>query len=144
MSELNKVRVHWGFWLIAVLVLLWNIMGALNYFMQMNPESVASFPESHRAIIEGRPNWATAGFAVAVFGGLLGAALLLFRRFSAFYLFVLSLLGTIVTMVHTMSVIGESDKFQVSDLAIMVVMPIILAVVMVWYPTMAKKRGWLS
>jgi ABC-type thiamin/hydroxymethylpyrimidine transport system permease subunit len=43
-----------------------------------------------------------------------------------------------------MSVIGESDKFQVSDLAIMVVMPIILAVVMVWYPTMAKKRGWLS
>ncbi len=39
-------------------------MGVINFFMQMNPEAVAAYPESHRAIIEGRPAWA---FAIAVF-----------------------------------------------------------------------------
>ena len=51
--------VHWSFWLISVLALLWNVGGAINYLMQTNLEFVATLPETHRAIIEGRPAWAT-------------------------------------------------------------------------------------
>ena len=64
--------VHWSFWLISIIALLWNVMGSINFFMQMNADIVAGLPETHRAIIEGRPLWATAGFALAVFGGALG------------------------------------------------------------------------
>jgi hypothetical protein len=49
-------------------------------FMQMNAEAIAAMPETHRAIIEGRPAWATGGFAIAVFGGAIGCLLLLFRN----------------------------------------------------------------
>jgi hypothetical protein len=37
-------------------------------------------PETHRAIIDTRPAWATGEFAVAVFGGALGCLLLLLKK----------------------------------------------------------------
>jgi hypothetical protein len=61
--------VHWSFWVIGVATLVFNVMGAINYVVQMNPDSLAAFPEAYRPIIEGRPAWATAAFAIAVFGG---------------------------------------------------------------------------
>lgn len=48
--------VHWSFWLIGVIALIWHAMGAMNFVMQLNPAAVAEYPESHRAIIEGRPD----------------------------------------------------------------------------------------
>jgi len=79
-------------------------MGSLNFVMQMNADIVEGLPETHRAIIEGRPIWATAGFALAVFGGALGGLLLLFRISIAIHLFIASLLGAIVTMIHTINI----------------------------------------
>ena len=61
-------KAHWSFWLIGVLGLLWNVGGSANFLMQMNPEMVAEMPATHRAMIDSRPIWATAGFALTVFG----------------------------------------------------------------------------
>jgi hypothetical protein len=61
-------------------MLIWNVLGCVNFFAQMNPDMVASYRESEQAIIQGRPLWATVGFAVAVFGGALGCVLLLFKK----------------------------------------------------------------
>ena len=72
--------VHWSFWAIGVVTLIWNVMGAINFVVQMNADMVAAMPETHRAIIESRPVWATGGFAIAVFGGALGCLLLLLRE----------------------------------------------------------------
>jgi uncharacterized membrane protein len=55
MNDKNQVAVHWSFWVIGIVLLVWNLMGVINFFMQMNTDAIASFPESHRAIIEGRP-----------------------------------------------------------------------------------------
>ena len=79
MSDKSAGNIHWSFWVIGAVALIWNGMGAINYGMQMNPDMLASYRESERAIIEGRPAWATAGFAFAVFGGTLGSVLLLLR-----------------------------------------------------------------
>lgn len=107
MNEKTVASVHWSFWLIGAFALLWNVMGAMNYLGQMNAEMVAAYPETHRAIIEGRPAWATAAFAIAVFGGALGCLLLLLRKSVAYYLFIASLVGVIVTMIHTLRVDAE-------------------------------------
>ncbi|MFT5639707.1 MAG: hypothetical protein ACI861_002541, partial [Paracoccaceae bacterium] len=37
----QQTRPHLSFWLIAILILLWNVMGVVNYFMQMNPDALA-------------------------------------------------------------------------------------------------------
>ena len=101
MNDDKAGSVHWSFWAISALTLIWNILGAMNFIVQMNTDMVAAMGESHRAIIEGRPAWATGGFAVAVFGGALGCLLLLLRKSAAYYVFIASLLGVVVTMIHT-------------------------------------------
>ena len=70
-------KAHWSFWVISVLMLIWNLMGCINFFVQMNPDMVASYQETEQAIIKDRPIWATAAFAIAVFGGALGCLLLM-------------------------------------------------------------------
>ena len=101
--------------------------------LQTNPEFVASMPETHRAIIEGRPLWATAGFGIGVFGGAIACVLLMLRMPSAVPVFAISLLAIILTMVHTVDVAMSPIDFSVGEIAIMVVAPIIVAIGLLWF-----------
>ncbi|VAW90779.1 hypothetical protein MNBD_GAMMA21-1302 [hydrothermal vent metagenome] len=143
MNNETVKKVHWSFWLIGAIALLWNVMGSLNFFMQMNADIVAGLPETHRAIIEGRPIWATAGFALAVFGGALGGLLLLFRKSIAIHLFIASLLGALVTMIHTINIARSTIDFSSGEIAIMILSPLVVGVLLIWYSIFAKGRGWV-
>lgn len=137
----TKGGIHWSFWLIGGLGLLWNVMGVINFFVQMNPDMLAAYRESERAIIKVRPAWATGAFAIAVFGGALGCLLLLFRKSAAFYVFIASLLGVIVTMVHTL---GAGVEFGLAEILGIVLMPLVVAAFLVWYSKRAEGKGWIS
>lgn len=136
--------VHWSYWLITVVALLWNVGGGVNYLMQTNLEFVATLPETHRAIIEGRPAWATGGFAIGVFGGALGCILLLFRKPMALYVFISSLLGVIVTMIHTVNVATSKIDFSPFEILVMILLPVIVAAILIWYSKHAMSKGWIS
>jgi hypothetical protein len=144
MNNENMGGIHWSFWVIGAVALIWNVMGAINFTVQMNADALASFPESHRAIIEGRPAWATGGFAVAVFGGALGCLLLLFRKRAAYYLFVASLLGVIVTMIHTLGIASSTTDFSVFKIFMMILMPLVVAAFLIWYTKWTGNKGWIS
>ena len=133
--------VHWSFWVIGAVMLIWNVMGVINFFVQMNPDIVAAYRESERAIIEGRPAWATVGFAIAVFGGALGCLLLLFRKSAAYYLFIASLLGVIVAMTHA---IGIGIDFGFGEVLGIILMPLVVAAFLIWYSKQAESKGWIS
>jgi hypothetical protein len=136
----NVRHLHRSFWLIGAVSLIWNVMGSVNFFVQMNPDVLAAYRESERAIIEGRPVWATAGFALAVFGGTLGSLLLLFRKSAAYYLFVASLLGVIVTMTHAL---GVGIDFGLGEVLGIILMPLALAAFLIWYSKYADRKGWI-
>jgi hypothetical protein len=138
MNDEKVGGVHWSFWLIGVVALIFNAMGVINYFVQMNADSLASFPEVYRPIIEGRPAWATSAFAIAVFGGSLACLLLLLRKSAAFYVFILSLLGVIVTMVHIFGVAGLSSI----EVWIGVLMQWVVTAFLIWYSKLAERKGW--
>jgi hypothetical protein len=104
MSDGKDGDIHWSFWAIGTFALTWNVLGVANYFVQMDPGTLDAYRESERAIIEGRPAWATAAFATSVFGGLFGCVLLLLRKSAALYLFAISLIGTTATIFHALSV----------------------------------------
>lgn len=140
MNDETAGRVHWSFWAITVIALIWNLMGVINYFVQMDPDMLASYRESERAIIEGRPAWATGAFAIAVFGGALGAILLLLRKSAALYLFIASLLGVIVTMIHAL---GAGIEFGAGEIAGIILMPLVVAVLLIGYAKHAASRGWV-
>ncbi len=140
MNDEKVGGVHWSFWSIGAVALIWNVMGVLNYFVQMNPDVVAAYRESERAIIEGRPAWATAAFAIAVFGGALGCLLLLLRKSAAYYLFIASLLGVIVTMTHTL---GVDIDFGLGEILGIILMPLAAAAFLIWYSKRAQSKGWI-
>ncbi len=136
--------VRWSFWAIGAVTLIWNVMGVINFFVQMNADALASFPESHRAIVEGRPAWATGAFAIAVFGGALGCLLLLLRKSAAYYLFIASLLGVIVQLIHTLGIASSTIDFSPFDILMIILMPLAVAAFLIWYSKWAESKGWIS
>jgi len=141
MNDKTVGGLHWSFWLISAIALIWNVLGAVNFLVQMNAGSLDAYREVERAIIEGRPAWATGAFAIAVFGGALGGLLLLLRKSAAFYLFIASLLGVIVTTTHTL---GVGIDFGVGEILVIVLMPLVVAAFLTWYSKHAEGKGWIN
>ena len=141
MNDKTVNRVHWSFWVVGVVTLIWNVMGSINFFVQMNPDVLSAYRESERAIIEGRPIWATSGFAVAVFGGTIGCLLLLLRKSAAYYLFIASALGVIVTMIHALRV---GINFGLGEVLGIILLPLVVAVYLIWYSKVTERKGWIS
>ena len=140
MNDKTVGRAHWSFWVIGVVALIWHLLGAINFFMQMNPDMLDLYRESERAIIEGRPVWATAGFALAVFGGALGSALLLLRKSAAYDAFIVSLLGVIVAMIHATS---ADIAFGLGEILGIILMPLVMAAFLIWYSKRVESKGWI-
>lgn len=135
-------EVHWSFWAIGAVALLWNVMGVLNLMWQMNAENLAAMPELYRALAESRPAWATAAFALAVFGGALGCILLLIRKKVAFPILIVSFVGMIVHMFSYVSITNPAVSFGLSD--IIVVLPLAVAAFLIWYAKRAENSGWIN
>jgi hypothetical protein len=137
MSEIH-IKPHWSFWVICVVALIWNVMGSMNFFMQTNPEMVANYPEAAQSLIENRPLWATIAFAIAVFGGVLAEILLLLKKSIAYYIFVASFLGALITNIHTFQVSSDVDIWVSSF------MSLLIAAFLIWYSKLVKRKGWVN
>lgn len=96
-SAQSKLPVY--FWIIGVLALLWNAMGAIDYTMTQthNEAYLASLSDEQRAFIGTFPGWAVTGWALGVWGALAGSLLLLMKSRHAVTAFIVSLLGLIVS-----------------------------------------------
>ena len=101
--------------------------------MQTGAQYVSALPVSHQAIIIDRPGWATAGFAVGVFGGLLGCVLLMLKKTVCIPVLSLSLAGIVVTMVHTLDVVNTTGLFSFGEVFVMAIMPLVVALALVLY-----------
>ena len=141
MSEKVTGSVHWSFWVIGAVALVWNAMGVLNLIMQMNPDVLATYPESHQTIVANQTGWIAASVTVAIIGGAIGCVLLLMRKAGAVYLFYASLIGTIIVVAHTLSLPIELSS---SDIVLIIVMPVVVAALLAWYSRWTAMRGWIT
>ena len=137
MNEKTVVGVHWSFWVIGAVGLIFNLLGCINFISQMNAENVASLPDVYRALVESRPAWGTVAFAVAVFGGSLACILLLLRKSVAFYVFVLALVGAVVAQLPFLGMADFPSEAWVGWLSQLVVV-----VFLIGYSKRAESKGW--
>ncbi len=144
MNDENVGGVHWSFWAIGAVALIWNVMGCADFFAQMNADVLDTYSETARALVEGRPAWATGAFAISQFGGALGCLLLLLRKSAASYLFIVSLLGVIVTVIHTLSLASSTIDLTTAEITGYILMPLVVAAFLVWYSKQAESKGWIS
>ena len=141
MSEREAGSVHWSFWVVGAVALVWNAMGVLNLIMQMNPDVLATYPESHQTIVANQTGWIAASVTVAIIGGTIGCVLLLLRKAGAVYLFYASLIGTIIVVAHTLSL---SIDLSASDIVMIIAMPVVVAALLAWYSRWTATRGWIT
>lgn len=132
------------FWVIAVVLLLWNGMGVWAYIVDatITAETLQAMPDAERALRLARPACATAAFAVAVFGGVAGCLLLLLRSRLALPVLALSLIGVALQMTHAFLIADSYAVYGPAGLA-MPAMVLAGALFLVWFARRARRRGWL-
>ena len=111
MSEARAAKAPVHLWIIGILALLWSLMGAYDYLMTetKNETYMSKFTPEQLEFFYGFPAWLIAFWALAVWGGVLGALLLLLRRKLAVKVLVISFLCMVVTMVHNYAFAGAAD-----------------------------------
>jgi hypothetical protein len=137
-------RTPWHFWVVAILALLWNGMGAYDYVMTQteNAAYLAMFTPEQVEYFTSWPLWFDTVWAIGVWAAVLGAILLILRRAWAAWLFALSLLAVIIYAVYTLAspdaraVLGA---FMMGSCVLMVV----VAAFEYFYSQAMKKRGVL-
>ncbi len=133
------------FWIISVVALLWNSAGAYMYLIQAyNTESFkAMYTPEQLEMVNNAPSWATAAFAVAVFGGVLGSIGLLLRKKWAKSVFFLSLLGIIAhQLIYNSFMSGAIEAYGTSAI-IMPVMTFIIGGLLLLFTNKAIAKHWL-
>jgi len=103
-------------WFVGIVALLWNAMGAFDYLMTQtrNEAYMANFTVEQLEYFYGFPSWLVAVWATAVWGGVLGAVLLLMRRRLAVVVFLVSLIAMVITTLYNygfsngMEVMGDA------------------------------------
>lgn len=141
----ESVKPPTWFIIVAVIALIWNLLGVGAYLTEAfaTPEILEAMPEEQRTEIENRPAWATAAFALAVWGGFFGSLLLLLKRKLAQLILIVSLIGVLVQMIYNIFIAGSNTTYGPFEIAMALLIPLIAILLVL----MAKKgiaTGWLK
>ncbi len=133
-----------GFWIIAVLALLWNLMGVFQYLTTtlMADTLAEAIPEEQMALMNALPSWYNYVFAVAVFAGTIGCLLLLIRKKLAVPVLGISLLAVLIQMGYWLFATDVMDVMGMTSV-IMPLVVIIIAIFLYFYSKGASQKGWL-
>jgi hypothetical protein len=145
MTTTTSVKPPTSFWIVASVALVWNLLGVIAYLgtVMMTPEALAALPAEQQALIASTPKWATAAFAIAVWGGTLGCVLLLLRKKWATTVLIISFLGIVMQMVHAFFIANSIEVYGPGGM-IMPAMVLIIGAWLVWYSKGAEKKGLIS
>ena len=128
-------------WIIGVLALLWNLMGAFDYLAtQLQLESYMSqFTEEQLAYFYGFPAWAVSGWAFAVWGAVVGSVGLLLRRKWSVWAFAVALVGMVVSSIYTFGVSNGAEMMGSGGVIFSVVIWVISIFLLVYTWSQAKR-----
>ena len=143
--SMTQTKPTTAFWVVAVIAVLWNLVGVSSFIAQatMNSDALAALPEAERVIFENMPVWAYIAFAIAVFGGLGGSIALAVRKSIATTLFSTSLVGVIVQMIYNFVIANTMKVYGTSSIVLPIVV-LIIAIFLVWYSNATKKKGVIA
>lgn len=131
------------FVVVAVLALLWNLLGCAMYLneVMLSASDVARMSAAEQAYYHMRPAWALGAFAVAVWFGAAGCVGLVLRRTWAMPLLVLSLLGLIVQDVYQFGMTG--DLAIPAMVYVIQALVLLIAIGLVWLARVGMRNNWL-
>jgi CHASE2 domain-containing sensor protein len=132
-------------WIIGILTLLWNGFGCFDYFMTKtaNQAYLSQMPTDAVAYANSLPAFATAFWALGVWGGLAGAILLLMRSRHSVLAFGVSLIGAVVGLGYQMFMTDMPASMKAGMMGVMPWLIIAVAAFQLWYSRNAERKGLL-
>jgi hypothetical protein len=142
----QKARAPWHLWVIGVIAVLWNAVGAFDYVMTetKNPAYMSAFTPEQLAYFYAFPAWAVGTWAIAVWGGVLGAILLLLRRRIAVPVFLVSLVAMLITTVYQYLLSNGLEIFKDLGSRLFTLVIFLIALGLYLYARAMSKRGVLQ
>ncbi|MDC7999941.1 hypothetical protein POV26_02745 [Aequorivita todarodis] len=142
----TTAKPNTGFWIIAGLALLWNLIGVFFWVSEnflMTEEVKATLPPEQVEMMNNAPTWGMYVYAVAVFGGLLASILLLMRKKMAIAIFGISLLAILIQMGYWIFGMDSVGVMGPQSL-IMPLIVIAIAIFEYFYSKGAARNGWIG
>jgi len=141
MSEAQATKTPRHLWIVGIVALLWNLMGAVDYVMTQtkNEAYMSQFSPEQLEFYYGFPAWLVAFWALAVWGGVIGAVLLLMRKKLAFPVLVVSFLSMVVTSIHNYGFAGGADVASGMEQLFSVIIFVVALALVIYARSMAKK-----
>ena len=139
----RKTPVH--LWIVGVLALLWNAMGAFDYLAtHLRLEFYMSqFSEEQLAYFYGFPAWAVAGWAFGVWGAFAGSIGLLLRKKWSVWAFGISLAGMVVSSIYNL-VLSNGAEIMGSSGMIFTAFIWVVAISLFLYARVQATQGVLN
>jgi hypothetical protein len=146
MQQAVRARVPMHLWIVGIPSLLWNAFGSYDYTMTNlhNQAYMAQFPADQLAYFQSLPGWLTAFWALGVWGGLAGSALLLIRSRYAVWAFAVSVIGVIVSFGYQMFATQMPASMKEGAMAFMPLVIFVIAAFLLWYAMRESKAGVLK
>ena len=108
-------KTPWHLWVVGVLSLLWNLGGVVSYTStKFGVLTADRFPAEQLDYYYSFPAWATAFWALGVWGCFLGSLALLLRSRKATLMYVVSIVGLIGTTVYQWGLSSMPASLQTS------------------------------
>lgn len=132
-------------WIVGILAVLWNAMGAFDYSAtQLKLEFYMSqFTQEQLDYFYAFPAWMDAAWAVAVWSSMLGSLCLLLRKSWAVGLFGLAILGLAGSSLYSF-VLSDGAEMMGSGAAMFTAVIWVIAIVLFFYARAMAKRGVLQ
>jgi hypothetical protein len=135
----------WHLWVIGVLALLWNGMGAFDYVMTetQNEGYMSRFTPEQLDFFYGFPAWIVALWAIAVWGGVVAALLLLLRKRFAVETFLVALVAMVITTIRNY-VFADGLAVTGGFALVFSIIIFVFSVLLYLYARAMRKKGVLT
>ena len=143
MATLATGKAPAWFRIVALLAVLWNAFGVFQYLSSVGlfGDPNATLTDAQRAAVADIPAIITGAFAIGTFAGLFGSLGLLLNKRWALPLLLLSLVALLALEGWIVFLSGALEAFGGIALPLTIV---VVAALLAWLGSHARRRGWLS
>ena len=148
MSDQAVTGRPWHLWVVAILALLWNSIGCLDFLMTQTENAAyfesAGFTAEQMSFFTAFPFWAVLLWGLAVFSPVAGVICLLLKKRLAVEVYILGLITYVTAMIRQYGFTEFTELFPETTYPVFSVIIFIIALAQLLYACAMKSRGVLA
>jgi hypothetical protein len=141
----NPNKPSKAFWIVAIIGLIWNLMGVDGYLNQayQTERFKSMYSKEQLEIIFNIPSWVMVAFAIAVFSSVFACILLFFRKKLAKTFFLIGLITVIIQTTYNLFINPGKEWYGYLEYSMLIIIPL-FSVFLFWFSKKCADDGILT